>query len=668
MGTRGRVVELSPPSAAERVPLIGVDNLAEPDWVGTHRRVVRAGVADVVLALPKTVSVVVRLAWRTAKWLVLAVGFVSLAAGAMRAIGLLAAADVFTKFLAGGPTPERFERALPALLFVIGAYSLSALLDSAVSGAEGSLRPRLVHAAENEITENVAQVDLIAFEDPDFRELIEQGGRVGVRAFEICAGQIVRLLTSMTMLVSSLVAVGIMNPLLMAAVILAALPSVWAATVNARLNYEHFLGTVTRNLQKSVIDHATTSREFALERTALGLQDRLVADYRRVTKSLLARDLAMARYRTRVQLTGRALGGVGTGFSFGLLGLLLYGHWIELGSAAVAALAMRNSGSTLASGMMIINELFEKGFHISFYKRLLADCAKRRRAVGAHAVPLSGPDVIRLRSVGFTYPGAAIPAVSDIDITIRRGETVALIGENGSGKSTLAKVIAGLYAPSAGVVEWDDLELNSADTQSIRQAVAFVSQEPARWPMTAVNNVLIGRGILAEKNAPAWSAAMQASGAGRVIERLDHNERTLLSRRFREGVDLSAGQWQRFGIARGIYACAPVLIADEPTSALDARAESDAFDFLMNTHRRLGATTVLVTHRLSNICRADQIIVLDRGRIAEVGTHSELMRKPAGIYRAMFEIQSSGFEDTEMVDDGTANGDHPVSIDVGAAP
>ncbi|WP_167768848.1 ABC transporter ATP-binding protein [Nocardia sp. CS682] len=640
--------------------MIGIDNLADPDWVGTHRQVVRASVSQAVLALPRTVSVVVGLAWRTAKWLVLAVGFVSLAAGGMRAIGLLATASVFTEFLAGGPTPDRLVRAAPSLLIVVAAYSITALLDSAVGAAEGSLRPRLVHAVENEITSSVAGVDLIAFEDPDFRELIEQGGRVAIRAFEVCASQIIRLLTSATVLGSSMLAVAIMNPLLMLAVVLAALPSVWASSVSARLNYEHFLGTVTRNLQKSVIDQTTTSREFALERTALALQSRLAADYRRVTDGLLVEDLVVARRRTRVQLAGRTMGGVGTGLSYALLGLLLYGQFIELGSAAVAALAMRNSGATLAGAMMIVNELFEKGFHISFYKRLLKECVKRRRIVGAHKIPEHGPDVIRLESVEFKYPGAATPAVSGINITIRRGETVALIGENGSGKSTVAKLIAGLYSPSDGVVEWDDMNLQTVEAESVRRTVAFVSQEPARWPMTAVNNVLIGRGFLAEKNIEAWVAAMHASGAGRVVERLDRGEETLLSRKFREGVDLSAGQWQRFGIARGIYARAPVLIADEPTSALDARAEADAFDFLMNTNRRLGATTVLVTHRLSNVCRADQIVVLDRGRIVEIGTHKELMEQSEGIYRAMFEIQSSGFENAIGSNHGTADHEYAV--------
>ncbi len=221
---------------------------------------------------------------------------------------------------------------------------------------------------------------------------------------------------------------------------------------------------------------------------------------------------------------------------------------------------------------------------------------------------------------------------------------IALVGENGSGKSTLAKLITGLYLPEQGRVTLGRRRHRAAcRRRELHERVAVVLQEPVRWPMTAENNVRIGRLARPDPGSAHRDAAARDSGADTVVADLETGWATVLSREFQTGRDLSGGQWQRLSVARGLYRDAPVVIADEPTAALDARAEQAVFGTL---HGRTGAgaerITVLVTHRLANVRFADQILVLERGRIIERGRHDELMAL-RGTYFELFTLQARAY-------------------------
>jgi ATP-binding cassette subfamily B protein len=218
-----------------------------------------------------------------------------------------------------------------------------------------------------------------------------------------------------------------------------------------------------------------------------------------------------------------------------------------------------------------------------------------------------------------------------------RGQVLALVGENGSGKSTLAKLLAGLYLPRAGMVAWDGVDLACVDLESVRRRVAFVLQNPTNWPLTAEQNVRIGRPDQSHLDRANFTRAAAASGADAVVATLPAGWNTLLSKDFKGGSELSVGQWQRIAVARALYRDARLLICDEPTAPLDPRAEALFYD----TVRRLagGRTVVLITHRLASVRIADQIIVLHHGELAELGTHDELMASE-GRYADLYNLQS----------------------------
>ncbi|MFD0447261.1 MULTISPECIES: ATP-binding cassette domain-containing protein [Streptomyces violaceusniger group] len=244
--------------------------------------------------------------------------------------------------------------------------------------------------------------------------------------------------------------------------------------------------------------------------------------------------------------------------------------------------------------------------------------------------------MITATDVSFTYPGADTPALEGINLDLKRGEVIALVGENGAGKSTLARILTGLFLPTAGSVRWDGVDLADADPAAVLAKVALVPQDYTRWPLAARENITLGQPR--SEGDIAVHAAAEAADADSVIAALPHGLDTSLARSWWGGHDLSGGQWQRVAVARAFHRDAPVLVMDEPTAALDARAEHRIYTRLRALAE--GRATVFVTHRLANTRLADRIIVLDHGRIAETGTFDDLVSRGAtSIFFEMLKLQ-----------------------------
>jgi ATP-binding cassette subfamily B protein len=239
----------------------------------------------------------------------------------------------------------------------------------------------------------------------------------------------------------------------------------------------------------------------------------------------------------------------------------------------------------------------------------------------------------------FTYPGARQPAISDVSLRIRRGERVAIVGPNGSGKTTLVKLLCRLYDPGSGDVMLDGASVTRFDPDEYRQLFSVVFQDFMLYYLPAGDNISLADRAGSRDNDHVREAAVKAGISG-VLESLPEGYETILGHHTEGGRELSWGEWQKIAIARAVYRDAPLLVLDEPTSSLDADSEYEIFSDLERIAD--GRTLILISHRLAYVRNADQIIVLDGGRVAEKGTHDELMAV-VGKYHAMFTKQQSNY-------------------------
>ena len=273
-------------------------------------------------------------------------------------------------------------------------------------------------------------------------------------------------------------------------------------------------------------------------------------------------------------------------------------------------------------------------------ERLMAERAGRVEGrVRADAMPQRS---VRFEGVCFHYPRSTHEIYRGLDLEIRAGESLAVVGVNGAGKTTLVKLLARLYEPTEGRITVDDTDLREIDPAHWQRRVAAIFQDFTRFELTAADNVGFGALEVAGDRGLLRAAADQA-GAADIIEGLPAGWNTVLSRRFSGGTDLSGGQWQRIALARALLAVrggAGILVLDEPTANLDVRAEAELYDRFLELTR--GVTTIVISHRFSTVRRADRIVVLDAGRVVEDGTHDELV-DGGGHYARMFNLQAARF-------------------------
>lgn len=624
-------------------PLIGIDDVKPPTWAAGAASVAESGVRAMLRATPRTAAQLIGWAWRTSPRLTLLTAVVQLVAGTVTAFGLLATANVFTSLLERGPTPERVLATLPALGLVALAYSARGLLDAAVASVQAALVPLVEQRVQDDLHAAVLALDLVAFDDADFTELVDRVAQQSVGRIRMGVRIAGDLLASLITMAAAVITAGVLHPLLAPVVLLAAAPQAWASLRSARESYGSFVRMISRWRRLDVTGDVITTRANAAELRAFTTEEVLLGEHRRIAGQLTDEAVRLGHRQTRIQLLGRALSGIGTALAYAVLGTLVYTGAIPLALAGAAALAMRMAAQAVSATVSESNQLVDSGYYVELYRACLADAATRRRTPPAAALR-GDPHTVVLDDVTFRYPGADAPAVDGVSATLRRGEVIALVGENGSGKSTLAKLMVGLYVPERGSVTWDGVDVTRAG--DVLSRVAVVLQEPVHWPMSAENNVRIGRLERPDPGDASRDGAARDSGADVVVGSLPHGWPTVLSTEFQTGRDLSGGQWQRMAVARGLYRDAPFVIADEPTAALDARAEHAVFDTL-HGHTGAGAEriTVLVTHRLANVRFADQILVLERGRLIEHGRHDELMAL-GGTYHELFTLQARAYADT----------------------
>ena len=311
---------------------------------------------------------------------------------------------------------------------------------------------------------------------------------------------------------------------------------------------------------------------------------------------------------------------------------------ITLGEMTMYIMLFRQGQAAVTASLGAIGGMYEDNLYLSTLYEYLEQPVEESKGTA-----VSGPDPeagVQFEDVEFRYPGSDQVAITGVNLQIKRGESLALVGENGSGKTTLIKLLTRLYKPTHGRVLLDGRDLNEWDPTVLRRRIGVIFQDFVRYQLMVGENVGAGD-VRAFEDEDRWREAAVAGKAAPFIEDMPAQYQTQLGKWFKDGRELSGGQWQKIALSRAFMRNdADILVLDEPTAAMDAAAEAEIFEHFRSLMGKRIA--IVISHRFSTVRMADQIVVLDQGHIVERGNHEALMKED-GIYSKLFTLQARGY-------------------------
>ena len=580
-----------------------------------------------------------QLVWSTNRALTVAIGTLTLLAGILPAgIAWVGAQIVDAVVAAIGDATLGTTRVIEYVLLEGGLVAALAAVQRGLGLCQSLLRAQLGQRVNVMILEKALTLELRHFEDSEFYDKLIRARREAstrplslvMRSFGLAQNAI------------SLVSYGVLlvqfSPWAVAALLLAGLPSFVAEAKFSGDAFRLFRWRSPETRMRAYLETVLAREDHAKEVKLYGLGTRLLDRYRDIFETLYTadRDLAVRR-----DSWGFVLGLIGTVALYGAyawIAVSTVGGLITLGQMTMYFALFRQGQAAVTSGLSAIGGMYEDNLYLStLYEYLETEVPPPAGQLQQGPDPADG---VRFEGVAFSYPGSAEPALAGINLHLRPGTSLALVGENGSGKTTLIKLLTRLYEPTAGRITLDGMDLREWDPEALRARIGVIFQDFTRYQLLVGENVGAGDERAFEDES-RWREAAEKGQAAEFIERLPAGYRTQLGKWFKDGRELSGGQWQKIALSRAFMRTgADILVLDEPTAAMDARAEAEVFEHF----RRLASDriTILISHRFSTVRMADQIVVLDRGRIIERGNHDALMAL-GGTYAGLFALQARGY-------------------------
>ncbi len=496
------------------------------------------------------------------------------------------------------------------------------------------------------ILEKALGLDLRFFEDPDFYDKL-------TRARREASSRPIALVTESFGLVQSVITLAGYAALLVRfsgwavlALCAATVPATIAEMRYSKLAFRIRNWRSPESRKLLYLEYVLANDEHAKEVKLFGLGPTLLGRYRKLSEDLY--DVDRRLYVQRATWT-QALSLIGTGTfyaAYAAMAALAAAGKLTLGNMTMYVIAFRQGQQAFQSALGAIGGIYEHNLYMSNLWEYLsippssAPLLEARPSPGARPEPAAATAGVVFEDVGFRYPGKETWAIRHVDLTIPRGESVALVGENGAGKTTLVKLLTRLYEPTEGRILLDGIDLRSWPTDVLRRRFGVLFQDFNQYQLMVRENVGFGS-VESIDDAARVERAVQRGGAAELVSTLAGGLEAPLGRWFQDGTELSGGQWQKIALARAFMReDADILVLDEPTAALDAEAEHAVFE----SFRQLaeGKTTIVISHRFPTVRMARTIIVLDHGAIAESGTHDDLVAL-GGKYARMFALQAKGY-------------------------
>lgn len=501
------------------------------------------------------------------------------------------------------------------------------------------------------LMQHAASLDLYQFENPDFYDQLERArrqttGRIGLLALLLSMSQNALTLFSLA------AALMIYSPWLLLLLAVAVVPSFLGEAHYASLEYSLLFRRTPERRQLDYLRFLGASDRPAKEIQMFGLASWLVDRYQKLSDRFYRENRSLTIRKSLVATALSIIGLLGYYGAYVIILLRAVSGVITLGSLTFLAAAFMRSRDLIQRLMSGAGEIYSQ----SLYLKDLFDFFEMRPTISSPPGSVKVPRPLRhgfvFENVGFRYPDSETWALRHVNLTLRPGERLALVGGNGAGKTTLVKLLARLYDPSEGRILLDGIDLREYDLESVRRNVGVIFQDFYRYDLRFDENIGVGEidrvrdyvdtpnGHRADATPEIIVSAAEKSLADSLLPRFPDQYQQLLGRRFDGGVDLSGGEWQKVALARAYMRDAQLLILDEPTASLDARAEYEVFRrFAGLMHERMA---VIISHRFSTVRMADRIVVLDEGRTVEEGTHEELIER-GGLYSELFALQAEGY-------------------------
>ncbi|WP_092348428.1 ATP-binding cassette domain-containing protein [Desulfuromusa kysingii] len=583
------------------------------------------------------------LVWTTSKQLALIFAILTLIAGILPAavawIGQLIVDGVVTAI--GQQQQTGTADTTFVLLFVIAEAGVVALIAGAqrgISTCQALLRALMGQRINTLILEKALTLKLSHFEDSEFYDKLTRARREASTRPLSLVTRTFGLVQNGISLVSYAILLVQFSPWTVLILIAGGVPEFLAEAKFSGDKFRLFRWRSPETRMQMYLETVLAREDYAKEVKLFRLGPLLLRRYRAIFEKLFAEDRKLTLRRDS---WGFFLGLIGTVAFYGAyswIALSAIKGVISLGQMTMYLMLFKQGQSAVSASLSAISGMYEDNLYLSnLYEYLEQEVPQQAGLMQCGPQPGDG---VRLEQVSFTYPGAEEPVLQEVSFHLQPGESLALVGENGAGKTTLIKLLTRLYQPDSGRILLDGLDLQKWQADALRSRIGVIFQDFGRYQFKVGENIGAGD-VNYFEDRQHWQQAAEKGMADSIIEKLPEKYDTQLGKWFKGGRELSGGQWQKIALSRAFMRSeADLLVLDEPTATMDAAAEATIFEHFRDLSR--DKMTILISHRFSTVRMADQIIVIEKGRIVERGCHEQLMNQN-GQYAYLFSLQAEGY-------------------------
>ena len=603
-----------------------------------------------------------KLVWQTGPWILFLMCFIALFEGIAPVIGSLISKDIlnelqsaYTAYSGTEGLSHFFTSDVFFLLIFFFIYRILSQIISRIRTATTNISGELVvQHVKLMIMEKTKELDLASFDMPAFYEKLENANReAGNRPIQILSSTFSIISTGIS-LVSYIIILATAPGMWWTALVMIAI-SIPSAVISFIYRRKHFSYMRFRSKDRRQMNYYTstmTNKDMVKEIRMFDLADTFIDRYQGVfshyyagLKKLIINESVWHVVVTLISAITRCV-------FFAMIAFQVFMRKILIGDYSLFTGALTSIAGNVSTLISTSATIYEGTL---FIDNLISFMEEEQTVVPRLEVPEkvahNTPHTIQFINVTFRYPGTERDVLKNINLTLRPGETMVLVGLNGAGKTTLIKLLTRLYDPTEGQILLDGKDLRDYDVKDLYSIFGIIFQDFGKYAFTVKENIAFGNFHKEHLDEEISRAAMEAN-ADEYIRKLPDGYDTPLMRIFEQnGIELSGGQWQKLAVARAFYADSDVLILDEPTSALDPMAEQEIYNQF--DRLRKDKTTIFVSHRLSSATVASKIVVLEYGEIIEEGTHHELMEKH-GRYYELFSTQAKRYLEEGSAEEETS--------------